>query len=291
MKNRARNNGKAPGDRRGGAAQARPSAPISVDDLSKLATRIRLHAVRMVGIQGFGYLGQALSAAEIFAALYGGGLLRPGWDRFCLSPAHYAVVHYAAAAEVGLLDPEALKSYGGDGALLEAISTERTPLLDLTCGSLGQVISGAIGFALASRYAGDDRRVIAFLSDGEMEEGQTWEAAMFAAHHGLDRLTVVIDANNSQVDGQVTSVTTLEPLADKWKAFGWRVVEVDGHDAEALVAAMKSTSSERKPLVVIARTQILGRMKSIPMTADGHFIKLDPSMKEAIIEELEAQLA
>jgi transketolase len=291
MKNRARNNGKAPGNRRRGAAQASPSAPITVGNLSKLATRIRLHAVHMVGIQGFGYLGQALSAAEIFAALYGGGLLRPGWDRFCLSPAHYAVVHYAAAAEVGLLDPEALKSYGGDGALLEAISTERTPLLDLTCGSLGQVISGAIGFALASRYAGDDRRVIAFLSDGEMEEGQTWEAAMFAAHHGLDRLTVVIDANNSQVDGQVTSVTTLEPLADKWKAFGWRVVEVDGHDAEALVAAMKSTSSERKPLVVIARTQILGRMKSIPMTADGHFIKLDPSMKEAIIEELEAQLA
>jgi transketolase len=267
------------------------TAPIRVENLPALATRIRLHAVHMVGIQGFGYLGQALSAAEIFAALYGGGVMRPGWDRLCLSPAHYAVVHYAAAAEVGRLDPEALKSYGADGSLLEAISTERTPLLDLTCGSLAQVISGAIGFALASRYAKDDRRVFAFLSDGEMEEGQTWEAAMFAAHHGLDRLTVVIDVNNSQVDGQVTSVTTLEPLADKWRAFGWRVAEVDGHDADALVAAMKSTSSERKPLVVVARTQILGRLKSVPMTADGHFIKLDPSLKEAIIAELEAQLA
>jgi len=266
-------------------------APTRVEDLARLATRIRLHAVHMVGIQGFGYLGQALSAAEIFAALYGGGLMRPGWDRFCLSPAHYAVVHYAAAAEVGRLDPEALKSYGENGTLLEAISTERTPLLDLTCGSLAQVISGAIGFALASRYAKDDRRVFAFLSDGEMEEGQTWEAAMFAAHHGLGRLTVVIDANNSQVDGQVTSVTTLEPLADKWQAFGWRVAEVDGHDADALVAAMQSSDSERKPLVVIARTRILGRLKSVPMTADGHFLKLDPSMKQAIIEELETQLA
>jgi len=291
MKNRARRRGKSPDDDRRGVAQASPSAPTSVGNLSKLATQIRLRAVHMVGIQGFGYLGQALSAAEIFASLYGGGLMRPGWDRFCLSPAHYAVVHYAAAAEVGRLDPEALKSYGANGTLLEAISTERTPLLDLTCGSLAQVISGAIGFALASRYAKDDRRVFAFLSDGEMEEGQTWEAAMFAAHHGLERLTVVIDANNSQVDGQVTSVTTLEPLADKWQAFGWRVSEVDGHDADALVAAMQSSGSERKPLVVIARTQILGRLKSVPMTADGHFLKLDPSLKQAIIEELEAQLA
>lgn len=289
MQDGERKNGKPGGSRRGG--ERPPAAPMRVDDLARLATRIRLRAVHMVGIQGFGYLGQALSAAEIFAALYGGGLIRPGWDRFCLSPAHYAVVHYAAAAELGLLDPDALESYGADGTELEAISTERTPLLDLTCGSLAQVISGAIGFALASRYAGDDRRVFAFLSDGEMEEGQTWEAAMFAAHHGLGRLTAVVDANNSQVDGQVTSVTTLEPLADKWRAFGWRVAEVDGHDARALVAAMTSTGAERKPLAVVARTRILGGLESIPATADGHFLKLDPALKRAIIEELEARLA
>ncbi|MCZ7564657.1 MAG: thiamine pyrophosphate-dependent enzyme [Burkholderiales bacterium] len=291
MQKRARLNGKSPGGCGDGRLRAGAPAPVRVGDLARLATRIRLHAVHMVGIQGFGYLGQALSAAEIFAALYGGGLMRPGWDRFCLSPAHYAVVHYAAAAEVGLLHPEALKSYGRDGTELEAISTERTPLLDLTCGSLAQVISGAIGFALASRYAKDDRRVFALLSDGEMEEGQTWEAAMFAAHHALDRLAVVIDANNSQVDGQVNSVTTLEPLADKWRAFGWRALEVDGHDADALVASMQSTASERKPLVVIGRTQILGGLKSVPATADGHFLKLDPALKAAVIAELEARLA
>jgi len=153
-------------------AQASPIAPIAVRDLRKLATRIRLNATRMVAIQGFGYLGQALSAAEIFAAIVGGALFRPGWDRFCLSPGHYAVVHYAVAAEVGLLDPKELESYGQDGALLEAVSTERTPLIDATCGSLGQVMSSAIGYALASRFAADDRRVFVFLSDGEMEEGQ-----------------------------------------------------------------------------------------------------------------------
>lgn len=267
-----------------------PTTPTSVRDLRKLATRIRINATNMVAIQGFGYLGQALSAAEIFAAIFGGGIFRPGWDRFCLSPGHYVIVHYAVTAEVGLIDPKELEAYGTDGALLEAISTERTPLIDCNCGSLGQGLSAAIGFALASRFAGEDRRVFAFLSDGEMEEGQVWEGAMFAAHHKLDRLTVVIDANNSQVDGPVTSVTTIDPIAEKWKAFGWRVIELDGHDAQGLVDAMKPVADGR-PLVVIARTQILGRLKSIPMTADGHFIKLDPELKKAMIEELEADLA
>ena len=271
-------------------AQISPITPTTVRDLHKLATRIRLNATRMVAIQGFGYLGQALSAAEIYAAIFGGGIFRAGWDRFCLSPGHYVIVYYAVAAEVGLIEPKELESYGEDGALLEAISTERTPLLDATCGSLGQGLSAAIGFALASRFAGDDRRVFAFLSDGEMEEGQVWEAAMFAAHHKLDRLTVVIDANNSQVDGPVTSVTTIESIAEKWKAFGWRVIELDGHDATGLVDAMQLVADDR-PLVVVARTQILGRLKSIPMTADAHFIKLDPQLTKAMVEELEADLA
>ncbi|MGC1355905.1 MAG: 1-deoxy-D-xylulose-5-phosphate synthase N-terminal domain-containing protein, partial [Xanthobacteraceae bacterium] len=199
----------------------------------RLAARIRLRGTDMVAIQGFGYLGQALSSAEIFAVLFG-GVIRYGYDRFVLSPGHYVIALYAAAAEVGLLDPQALATYGKDGSLLEAIGSERTPLGDLVCGSLGQGLSGAVGFALAAELAGEDRDTFAFLSDGEVEEGQVWEAAMFAAHRRLGRLMVVIDANNSQVDGPVTSVTTLEPLADKWRAFGWRVADVDGHDIEAL---------------------------------------------------------
>lgn len=258
---------------------------IKTEELRQLAAQIRLNAVRMVAIQGFGYLGQALSAADIYAVLFGGGILRPLHDRFVLSPGHYVIVFYAVAAELGLIERHELDTYGLDGALLEAISTERTPHISLSCGSLGQGLSGAIGFALASRFAKDDRRTFAFLSDGEMEEGQVWEAAMFAAHHKLSQLIAVIDANNSQVDGTVTSVTTIEPLADKWRAFGWHVEDVDGHDVEALRKAF-SASSHGKPLVVIARTDILGRMKSLPPTVDGHFIKLDPELQAAVIAEL-----
>jgi transketolase len=259
--------------------------------LNRLAARIRLNATRMVEIQGFGYLGQALSSADIFASLFGGGFLRPGIDRFVLSPGHYVIVFYAVAAELGLIDREELASYGADGALLEAISTERTPLLDITCGSLGQGLSGAIGLALAARLDEEDRNVFAFLSDGEMEEGQVWEAAMFAAHHGIDRLIVVIDANNSQVDGPLTSVTTIEPLADKWRAFGWDVVEVNGHDVAALCEAFGDARKAGRPRVVIARTHILGNLEALPPTVDGHFVKLDPVMVSAIAAELGPRLA
>jgi len=262
-------------------------------DLRRLAAQIRLSATRMVAIQGFGYLGQALSSAEIFGVLFGGGLVRPGRDRFVLAPGHYVIALYAVAAAVGLLEPRELESYGKDGALLEAIGTERTPLVDLVCGSLGQGLSGAIGFALAAHLAGEERDIYAFLSDGEMQEGQTWEAAMFAAHncHRMGRLVVVVDANSSQVDGPVPSVLPIEPLADKWRAFGWRALEVDGHDVDALSAALASRSDHSQPLVVIARTEIFGRMKSMPAGVDGHFIKLDPALERALIAELEAALA
>lgn len=172
--------------------------------------------------------------------------------------------------------------------MLEGISTERTTLVDLTCGSLGQGLSGAIGFALAARYAGEDRRVFAFLSDGEMEEGQVWEAATFAAHYRLDNLVVLIDANNSQVDGAVSSVTTIEPLADKWRAFGWDVLDIDAHDLSAIEGAQSGVPAPTLPKVIIARTDILGRLRSIPSTVDGHFVKLDGAIKDHIIEELEA---
>jgi transketolase len=263
---------------------------LDASQLRRLAARIRVRATQMVAIQGFGYLGQALSSAEIFAVLFGGGM-RYGHDRFVLSPGHYVIALYAAAAETGRLDPAELATYGKDGAALEAIGSERTPLGDLVCGSLGQGLSGAIGFAVAAQLAGEDRDVFAFLSDGEMEEGQVWEAAMFAAHRRLDRLVVMIDANNSQVDGPVTSVTTLEPLADKWRAFGWRVAEVDGHDVEALRRAFASRRGGVGPLVIIARTEISGRLRAIPPTVDGHFIKLDGALQAAILRELEAALA
>jgi len=261
--------------------------------MRRLAARIRLNAVRMVARQGFGYLGQALSSAEIFATLYAGGCLRHGHDRFVLSPGHYAIALYATAAELGLLERAQLQCYGEDGALLEAIGSERTPLVDLVCGSLAQGLSGAIGFALAAQLQHEQRDTYTFVSDGEMEEGQTWEAAMFAAHHRerMGRLVVVIDANDSQVDGAVSSVTTIEPLAQKWRAFGWQALEVDGHDVEALSAAFATRTADRSPLVIIARTGIFGRLRCLPAGVDGHFVKIDATLARALIAELETSLA
>jgi transketolase len=256
-------------------------------NVNDLARRIRLNATRMVAIQGFGYLGQALGAAEIFAVMFKGKHLRLNFDRFVLSPGHYIIVFYAVAAELGLIERRDLENYGKDGALLEAISTERTPFVDITCGSLGQGLSGAIGLAMAARFANDGRRVYAFLSDGEMEEGQVWEAAMFAAHQRLSNLVVVVDANNSQVDGTISSVTTIDPLKEKWAAFGWQAHDINGHDPEALDAAFEAAERASQPTVIIARTDILGRLTSIPSTVDAHFIKLDPVMTEDVIRELQ----
>jgi transketolase len=270
-------------------APAQTAAHADLGELRRVADDIRLSALRMVSIEGFGYLGQALSAAECFSVLFKGGFIRQGVDRFVLSPGHYAIVLYAVAAELGLLREEDLERYGADGALLEAISTERTPVVDLTCGSLGQGLSGAVGFALSDKLKGLDRRTVAFISDGELEEGQIWEAAMFAAHHGLGRLTVMLDANGSQVDGPITSVTTIEPIAAKWEAFGWAVSEVDGHDVAALSEALAQVDASPAPGIVVARTDIFGRLSCFPDTVDGHFVKLDDALKEAIAAELEAR--
>jgi len=255
-------------------------------DLRELALRIRLRAVRMVAPQGFGYLGQALSSAEQVAAVFGAA--RPGVDRIVCSPGHYIIGPFAAAAELGLA---AVSGYGQNGSVFEAIGTERSPVVDYTCGSLGQGLSAALGFALADRFRGSDARVFAMVSDGELEEGQVWEAALFAAHHRLDRLVVLLDANNSQVDGPVDSITTLEPIADKWSAFGWSVAELDGHDVSALAAALAAAGSERgRPSVLVCRTSTRRGLDCLPADADGHFIKLPPSLAAAAVAELTGKL-
>jgi transketolase len=272
-----------------------PGSTWTVDDPARLATGIRLQAVRMVAKLGLGYLGQALSSAEIVAALFAAA--GPGVDRIVCSPGHYVIAFYAAAAETGLLPSDALDGYGQDGSALEAIGTERPgagsrgggarPFLDWTGGSLGQGLSAAAGFALADRLTGRDGRVFALLSDGELEEGQVWEAAMFAAHHGLDRLTVLIDANNSQVDGPVDLVMRIEPVAAKWESFGWSVSEVDGHDVRALAATISGAADGARPAAIVCRTSTRrGLENSLPPDADGHFIKLPADLAERAIAEL-----
>ena len=265
------------------------------NDLRALATAIRLRAVRMVAPHGFGYLGQALSAAEQYAAVYGAAL-RPGTDRVICSPAHYVIAAYAAAAETGLLDEAALAGYGRDGSALEAIGTERSPVPDYTCGSLGQGLSAAAGFALADRLRGrPEARTFAFLSDGELQEGQVWEAAMFAGHYRLARLTALLDANNSQVDGPVDTITTIEPVAAKWRAFGWDAVDLDGHDVDAVAAALADGADRQDgttgPRILVCRTSTRHGLTCLPPDADGHFIKLPADLAAAADAELSAELS
>ena len=266
-----------------------PGTQWTVPDLRELALRIRLRAVRMVAPQGFGYLGQALSSAEQVAAVFAAA--RPGVDRLVCSPGHYVIGPFAAAAELGLLDEDAVAGYGQNGSPVEAIGTERSPVMDYTCGSLGQGLSAALGFALSDRLRGSGARIFTMVSDGELEEGQVWEAALFAAHHHLDRLVVLLDANNSQVDGPVDSITTLEPIAAKWSAFGWHVQDLDGHDPYALAAALAGAAAETgRPSVVVCRTSTRHGLDCLPPDADGHFIKLPPELAAAAVEELTGKL-
>jgi transketolase len=260
-------------------------------ELERSADRIRLRAVRMVAPHGFGYLGQALSSAELMAVLFAGAY-RPERDEFVISPGHYIIAAYAVAPELGLLDDDDLATYGQDGSKFEAIGTESSPVVDITGGSLGQGLSSAVGLALAAQLrANTDARVFALLSDGELEEGQVWEAAMFAAHRGLANLTVLLDANDSQVDGPVSSITTIEPVAAKWESFGWAAYDVDGHDVAALDAALESAATDTRPSIVIARTSTVHGLACLPEGADGHFIKISGELFDAAVADLEARLA
>lgn len=251
-----------------------------------LADRIRLRAAEMVAPHGFGYLGQALSSAELIATLFTSGY-RPGTDELVCSPGHYIIAIYAAAFEHGLLTRSDLDTYGRDGSKLEAIGTETSPAVDLTSGSLGQGLSGAVGLALAARLKDrSDVRVYALVSDGELEEGQVWEAAMFAGHHDLSSVTVLLDANDSQVDGPVSSITTLEPIAAKFESFGWTAFDVDGHDVTALTTALDAAHASDRPSVVIARTSTTQGVDALPADSDGHFIKLPANLAAEVLQEL-----
>ncbi len=268
-----------------------------VVDAERVASGIRRRVLEHVLKNGEGYLSQACSSAEIFAMLYtrtlrlaplaaplrpepfngvpgprnpgyatGGafnGPRGPSLDRFIFSPAHYALALYAALIEVGRLSADALDDFNRDGSTVEMIGAEHSPGIELTTGSLAQALSQAAGIAAARRMRGEAGRVWVMMSDGEFEEGQTWEALASAAFHHLDNLRVVVDANGQQCDGEVCCVTLLEPLAERVRAFGVSVDEVDGHDLRALDEAMARPSMA--PHVVIARTD---PVRGVPLLAE-----------------------
>ncbi len=257
------------------------------DEIRRTAKAIRRRVLAHTLNNNGGYLSQACSAAEILATLYlkvmnlgpsegpliarpfagvpgpnnphsftGGaynGPQAPDLDRFIFSPVHYALVLYSVLIEVERLGDDALEQFNRDGSTVELIGAEHSPGHEVTAGSLGQAISQAGGIALARKLRGDSGRVWVFMSDGEFQEGQTWEAFAALAYYRLDNLGVYVDANGQQCDGKMDSVMNIEPLTARLQAFGADVHEVNGHDIDAL-SAPAAAGRTGKPLVVVART-------------------------------------
>jgi transketolase len=206
-----------------------------------------------------GHIGSALCVADIIAVLYGTVLRLEGReverDRFVLSKGHAALALYAALALRGLVSRAELETFCGDDSRLGVHPEHTLPGVDFCTGSLGHGLSMAVGAALAARLQESKRRVYCLLSDAECNEGSVWEAAMFAAHHRLDALTAIVDVNGQQAFGATAEVLDQENAAERWRAFGWEVVEVDGHDARALTASLQRVTDARRPRVLLAQTQ------------------------------------
>ncbi|WP_150290127.1 transketolase [Sphingobium estronivorans] len=239
-----------------------PFVAAEPQDTQPLARRIRGQALRMVTRAKASHIGSALSIADIVAVLYGRTLRvhpaapdHPQRDRFILSKGHACVAVYAALAETGFIDPALLDSYGSDGSMLMAHISHKVPGAEFSTGALGHGLPFGTGKALAAKRRGQDWRTIVLTSDGEWGEGSNWEAALFAAHHGLDNLVCIIDYNKLQSLKTVDETLRLEPLHSKFEAFGWAVREVDGHDHGALVAALEAAPWEPgRPMMLIAHT-------------------------------------
>lgn len=228
----------------------------------ELARRIRAHAVRMVHHANASHIGTCLSIADLLAVLYHSVLRvdpkQPKWperDRFVLSKGHGAAAIYSVLAECGFFPPAMLNNYCDDGTCLAGHASHHMPGVDFSTGSLGHGLSLGCGVALAAERDGQSFRAFVQLSDGECDEGSTWEAILFAPHHHLDNLVAIVDYNKIQSFGTVKEVLDLEPLADKWRAFGWTVREIDGHDHAQIHAALHAVPFETgRPSVVIAHT-------------------------------------
>jgi transketolase len=268
---------------------------LSLPELEKMAKQLRRDVITMIATAGSGHPGGSLSAADIVTALYFKVMRHdpknPQWpdrDRFVLSKGHAAPILYAALAECGYFPVEELSTLRKLGSRLQG-HTDRTltPGVEMSAGSLGQGLSYGIGMALAGRLDKLNYQVYVLLGDGECDEGQVWEAAMFAPHHKVDNLTAIVDHNDLQLDGRVCDIMGLEPLADKWRAFNWHVLEINGHDmGEILKALKKAREIKGKPTVIIAHT-IKGKGVSfMEGNVDFHGKAPTPQETEIALKEL-----
>lgn len=264
-----------------------------------VAGRLRRHTIEMLWHSQAGHPGGSLSAAEILAVLYFGVMridpARADWvdrDRFVLSKGHAAPIYYAALVERGYFAEELLATYDELDSGLQAHPYVGLPGIDSCSGSLGQGLSVGIGLALGARLRGSDARMFVLLGDGELQEGQVWEAAMAASSFGLENLTAIVDANRLQLYGSVESIVSVEPLPEKWRAFGWNVLEVDGHDCAALAGAFAVAAAEEgRPSVIIAHT-IKGKGVSfMENSVEWHSAVVTDEVRERALAELAAEVA
>jgi len=268
-----------------------------IELLKNKAKEIRKNIIKMLGEAGSGHPGGSLSSADIVTVLYFHELRldpnRPDWperDRFVLSKGHAAPVLYAALAERGFFPVEELMTLRKLGSRLQGHPDMRKlPGVEMSTGSLGQGLSAANGMALAARLDNKNYRVYALLGDGELDEGMVWEAAMASAHYKLDNLTAFVDHNGLQIDGPVTEVMSPEPVADKWRAFGWHVINIDGHDIKQIIDALDEAKTVKgKPTMIVAET-VKGKGVSFMENQVGwHGVAPKPGEVEKALAELDS---
>lgn len=269
--------------------------------MSTHAWRIRRFALRMGEVQGQGYVGQALGWADVLAVAYCHAMNiradQPEWegrDRFLLSHGHYAIALYAALLEAGVLPEDELQTYGSDDSRLPMSGMATyTPGMEISGGSLGQGLAIAVGQALGLRMKGNDAFVYNSMSDGELDEGAVWEAAMSASHHKLGNLINLVDINRQQADGPSHDILQFEPLVDKWAAFGWHVQRVDGNDLQAVIEAFDIARAVQgeKPRVILFDTLMGKGVPFLEQRDKNHFIRVEPQEWQqalAVLDEIHA---
>jgi len=263
-------------------------------DTIELARRMRINALKMVHNARASHIGSALSIVDIVAALYGSALninpANPDWkhrDRFILSKGHACVAIYAALAELGFFSTDDLITYGQDHSILMNHISHKVPGVEFSTGSLGHGLPFGVGKALSAKRQEEKWRTFVLMSDGELGEGSNWEAMMFAAHHKLDNLVAIIDYNKLQSLTTVEDTLGIEPLADKFRAFGWAVDEVDGHDHEQLKRSL--TAAPRnvgKPSVLVAHTTKGKGVSFMENSVDWHYKSPNEHEFEQALHEL-----
>ena len=272
-------------------------SPTTPNGTHSLARRIRTHALRMTSIGGGSHIGAIFSCTDILAVLYGGILnvdpaaaKHANRDRFVLSKGHAGAGLYAALAERGFFPVEKLLTHYQDGSDLCGHVSHELPGVDVSTGSLGHGLSIGAGMAYSATLKSASHRVFCLLSDGECDEGSTWEAVLFAAHHGLSNLVAIVDYNKIQGLAPVSKIVGLEPFADKWVAFGWGVREVDGHDHEALRTTLGAVPfTPGKPSCLIAHTTKGKGVSFMENTVLWHYRIPRGAEFDAALAELEAQ--